>query len=233
MSGALRIETASVRRGGLEICRDVSITVPAGEITVLLGANGAGKSTLLDGVAGVLPLAGGRVVLDGRRIDALPVHRRAARGVAYVEQQRTVFARLTVAENLAVADGSPGAFARAAAVFPRLAAKRDVRAGLLSGGEQQMLLVARALATRPRFLLVDELSLGLGPGVVRVLVDALVALARDGAGILLVEQFVETALRVGTTAHVMQRGRIVRTAPCAEVLRDRASLLSPYLRGGE
>ncbi|WP_449282824.1 ABC transporter ATP-binding protein [Leucobacter sp.] len=232
MSDALLVQGVSVRRGGLPVCRDVSFTVPAGEITVLLGANGAGKSTLLDGISGLLPLAAGRVEIDGRRIDGLPVHRRAARGLAYVQQERSVFASLTVAQNLAVVDGSRAAFARACELFPRLAAKRDTRAGLLSGGEQQMLLVARALAGRPRFLLVDELSLGLGPSVVTALVDALAGLARKGVGILLVEQFVETALRVGTTAHILERGRVVRSAPCGELLRDRASLISPYLGGG-
>nr|WP_243752356.1 ATP-binding cassette domain-containing protein [Leucobacter weissii] len=196
------------------------MTVPPGEITVLLGANGAGKTTLLDGIAGVLPAAEGTVALAGRPIETLPVHRRAALGIAYVEQGRSVFSRLTVEQNLAVVDGSRDALGRAYEMFPRLAARRGVRAGLLSGGEQQMLVIARALATGPRILLVDELSLGLAPAVVRTLLGALADLADSGVGILLVEQFAEMALRIGSTAHLLRRGRVVRTAPCGELLRD-------------
>ncbi|MGO1173149.1 MAG: ABC transporter ATP-binding protein, partial [Actinomycetaceae bacterium] len=169
MSGALTIEALTVPRGELTICRDVDLEVPEGEITVLLGPNGAGKTTLLDGIAGVLPAESGSVTLAGRRLDRLPVHRRASAGLAYAEQGRSVFSRLTVAQNLAVVDRSRAALTRAFDLFPRLAERRDVRAGLLSGGEQQMLILARALATRPRILMVDELSLGLAPQAVRTL----------------------------------------------------------------
>lgn len=144
----LELRGVTVRRGEPTVCRDVSLSVPAGEITVLFGANGAGKTTLLDGIAGVLPVSG-EVVLDGERIDRLPMHRRVARGLAYVEQGHSLFSRLTVAQNLAVVDRSRETLERAFVLFPRLAGKHDVRAGLLSGGEQQMLMVARALATRP------------------------------------------------------------------------------------
>jgi len=233
MTGGLRVDGLTVQRGGLTICRDVSLVVPEGEITVLLGPNGAGKSTLLDGIAGVLPASGGSVALDGRRIDALPAYRRSARGLAYVEQGRSVFSRLTVAQNIGVVDRSGAALERAFELFPRLSGRRNVRAGLLSGGEQQMLIIARALATRPRILLIDELSLGLAPKIVHTLADALTALAATGIGILLVEQFAETALRIGTDAHILQRGRIVRSDPCGELLRDPAALASPYLQGGD
>jgi branched-chain amino acid transport system ATP-binding protein len=228
----LHVSGLTLRRGGLTICRDVSLAVPPGEITVLLGANGAGKTTLLDGIAGVIPAAAGSVSLGRRRISALPMHRRAALGLAYVEQGRSVFAGLTVAQNLAVVDRSRRVLERAFELFPRLAERRDVRAGLLSGGEQQMLIIARALATRPSTMLIDELSLGLAPRVVRGLAETLQRLAASGIGVLLVEQFAETALRVGTTAHIMQRGRIVRTERCETLLRDRASTLSPYFLGG-
>lgn len=221
----------TVKRGDLTICRDVSLTVPPGEITVLLGANGAGKSTLLDGLAGVAPVVAGAIHLGGARIDTLPPHRRARRGLAYVEQGRTVFGGLTVRQNLAVVDGSRGAEERAFELFPRLAAVRDQRAGLLSGGEQQMLVIARALAAGPRVLLVDELSLGLAPRVVRTLLEALAGLAATGVGVLLVEQFAQLALQVGTTAHVMQQGRIVRSAACTDVLVDREALLSSHYLG--
>lgn len=231
--GGLRVEGLTVKRGGLTICREVSLDVPEGEITVLLGANGAGKTTLLDGIAGVAAAAAGSISLAGRRIDAMPPHRRAACGLSYIEQGRSVFSRLTVAQNLAVVDRSRQTLERAFELFPQLAERRGVRAGLLSGGEQQMLIVARALATRPRVLLVDELSLGLAPRVVRTLMGVLEGLAESGTGILLVEQFAETALRAGTTAHIMQRGRIVRTERCEELLRDRRSLLSSHYLGAD
>ena len=231
MTGELRVEGLTVKRGDLTICRDVDLTVPEGEITVLLGPNGAGKTTLLDGISGVLPAAAGSISLGVRSIDAMPVHRRASLGLSYVEQGRSVFSRLTVAQNLAVVDRCQHALDEAFELFPRLADKRNVRAGLLSGGEQQMLIIARALATRPKMLLVDELSLGLAPRVVRTLMGTLVKLAKSGMGILLVEQYAEVALRVGTTAHVMERGQIVHTERCSALWRDRVSLVSPYYLG--
>lgn len=231
MTGGLKLEGLTVKRGDLAICLDTNFTVPEGEITVLLGANGAGKTTLLDGIAGVLPIASGSVVLGGHQINGMPVHRRAARGLAYIEQGRSVFARLTVAQNLAVVDRSQRALEQAFELFPRLADRQNIRAGLLSGGEQQMLIVARALAAGPRVLLVDELSLGLAPPMVRTLMETLTGLAESGVAILLVEQFAEMALRVGTTAHIMQRGRIVRSARCSTLLKDRVSLVSPYYSG--
>ncbi|BDI22525.1 ABC transporter ATP-binding protein [Herbiconiux sp. L3-i23] len=229
MTGGLHVSALTLRRGGLTICRNISLVVPEGEITVLLGANGAGKTTLLDGIAGVIPPADGAVTLQGRRIDTMTMHRRARHGLAYIEQGRSVFGHLTVTQNIAVVDRSPSALRRAFELFPRLAEKRTTRAGLLSGGEQQMLVIARALATRPRLLLVDELSLGLAPMVVNSLMQTLADLASTGVGVLLVEQFAEQALAIGTTAHIMQGGRIVRSAPCVDLLSDRAALAAPYL----
>jgi branched-chain amino acid transport system ATP-binding protein len=228
MSDGLRAEGLTVNRGDLTVCRNVTLTVPRGEITVLLGANGAGKTTLLDGIAGVLGGTVGAVTLGGRRIDTMPMHRRAAQGLAYVEQGRSVFTRLTVAQNLGVVDHSPQALTHAFTLFPRLEQKRDVPAGLLSGGEQQMLMIARALATGPKILLVDQLSLGLAPRTVHALMQTLASLADSGMGILLVEQFVDLALRLGTTAHIMQHGKIVRSELCSVLLQDRASIVQPY-----
>ncbi len=227
----LTVDGLTVQRGGLMVCHEVSLRVPAGEITVLLGANGAGKSSLLDGVAGLLPASAGTIHLGAQRIDGWPAHRRAAAGIGYVEQGRTVFGQLTVAQNIAVVDRSRDAFDRACALFPQLAERRDVRAGVLSGGEQQMLVIARALATRPRFLLVDELSLGLAPQLAATLIDALAELAAAGTGVLLVEQFAELALRVGTSAYVLQRGRVVLHESCAVLRADPARLGSAYLFG--
>ncbi|MGK0722355.1 ABC transporter ATP-binding protein [Leucobacter sp. W1478] len=227
----LRMDGLTVKRGEFKICRDVTLAVPAGEITVLLGANGAGKTTLLDAIAGVLPADSGTIELDGHRIHAVPPHRRAARGLAYIEQGRTVFSKLTVAQNLAVVDRSRQGRERAFELFPRLADKQNLRAGLLSGGEQQMLIIARALATGPRILLVDELSLGLAPRTTQTLMGTLSSLAASGMGILLVEQFAEMALQIGTTAHIMQRGRIVESESCEVLLRDRGSRIRDALFG--
>ena len=232
MTVGLELRGLTVKRGALTICRDIQFTVPLGEITVLLGANGAGKTTLLDGIVGLAPLAAGEIWMGERRIDGMPVYRRAAQGLAYVEQGRSLFSRLTVAQNIAVVDRSRAALAKALALFPQLAEKMDVRADRLSGGEQQMLVIARALATRPSILIIDELSLGLAPKVVGTLIGVLAELARQGMGILLVEQFAEAALRVGTTAHIMQGGRIARSESCATLLQDHASVLSPYFLAG-
>lgn len=229
MTAGLSVEHLTLRRGELTICTDISLTVPPGEITVLLGANGAGKSTLLDGIAGVITPAAGTVTLGGRRIDRLPVYKRAALGLGYVEEGRSVFAELTVAENISVVDRSRSALTDTFDLFPQLVARRDTRAGLLSGGEQQMLVIARAITARPRLLLIDELSLGLAPRMVSLLMESLTELTRRGVGVLLVEQFVEAALRIGSTAHVMQRGRIVRAESCSVLLQDHQALATPYL----
>lgn len=230
ISSSLEIDNLTIRRGDLTICRDITLSVPAGEITLLLGANGAGKTTLLDGVAGAIPVTGG-VQLNGERIERSPMHRRVARGLSYVEQGRNVFTRLTVAQNLAIVDCDPAVLDRTVSLFPSLAEKHDVRAGFLSGGEQQMLIIARALATNPKFLLIDELSLGLAPRIVSTLVDALVSLAHAGVGILLVEQYVDMALEVGSMAHIMERGRIVRSEHSSVLRQDRASLVAKHFLG--
>ena len=222
-TSGLKVKGLTIKRGDLTICRDIDLTIPGGEITVLLGANGAGKTTLLDGIAGVLPAAAGSILLGAHSLAGLPVHRRASLGLSYIEQGRSVFFRLTVAQNLAVVDRSRHTRDEAFELFPRLADKRNVRAGLLSGGEQQMLIIARALATRPTMLLVDELSLGLAPRAVRMLMDTLVKLAESGIGVLLVEQYAEVALRIGTTAHVLERGRIVHSERCSTLLHSRVS----------
>lgn len=225
----LTVAGLTVKRGGLTICDDVSLDVPTGEVTVLLGANGAGKSTLLDGVAGVLPGSSGQVRLASTRIDRWPRHRRARAGLGYVEQGRTVFSRLTVAQNILVADPGGSSLREALEMFPQLREKVSTRAGLLSGGEQQMLLIARAMARRPRILMIDELSLGLAPRVVSDLMTVVADLARAGTGVLLVEQFASLALKIGTTAHLLERGRIARTESCSQLLQYPSILENAYL----
>lgn len=227
----LHVKRLTVNVGVVPACVEVSLSVLPGEITAVLGANGSGKSMMLAGIAGTIAAHGGAILLDGARIDGLPAYRRAQLGLAYVEQGRGVFARLTVAQNLRLVERSESVFERAFELFPGLARRRDVAAGLLSGGEQQMLVIARALATEPRVLIVDEFSRGLAPRVVAAVMAALRSLAERGMGVLLVEQFAEQALRVSTTVHIMSRGVISRTASSAELLENTRTLRELYQLG--
>ncbi|QKG21436.1 ABC transporter ATP-binding protein [Actinomadura verrucosospora] len=227
---SLELDGVSVGRGGAPIVRDVSLAVPAGEVTVLLGPNGAGKTTLLEAVAGVLPIASGRITGDGDDIVRLDRVRRARRGIALVEQGRTVFAQLTVAENLRAVRRGPAAD-RALEPFPELRRRMDVRAGLLSGGEQQMVVLARALAMSPSVLLIDEMSLGLAPVIVKRLLPAVRALADGGVAVLLVEQFATLALGIADTAHVLAGGRLTHSGPAAPLRKTPDVLHAAYLGG--
>lgn len=216
-----------VRRAGAPVLSDVYLVAPAGEVTVLLGSNGAGKTTLIEAISGVIPADSGTIALDGvdqRRVGRM---RRARKGLAHVEQGHRVFPGLTVEENLRVAGrGRPPADAYA--LFPSLQRRKDVSAGALSGGEQQMLALARALGTEPSVLLVDEMSLGLAPAITAELLPLLDRMAREGVAVLLVEQFASLALRYGTTAYVMAKGRISDSAPCADLLADSPRLHRAY-----
>lgn len=224
----LEITDLVVRRGGLTVVHGISLTAEAGAVTVLLGANGAGKTSLLESVSGTLPSRSGHVTLNGERLDGTRPVRRTERGIAHVEQGRTVFGRLTVEENLKVAgDATDEAYT----LFPELERRRDVRAGLLSGGEQQMLVIARALMSRPKVILLDEMSLGLAPIVVRRLLRTVRALADDGMAVLLVEQFAALALSVGDAAYVLRRGRVVHEGTCADLRQNPDRLRAAYLGG--
>ncbi|NUT94966.1 MAG: ABC transporter ATP-binding protein [Saccharothrix sp.] len=212
----LSIEDVSVDRAGLTIVRGVSLNVHAGEVVALLGANGAGKTTLLEGVSGAVPIARGRIVLDGERVDRVRPWRRSRKGLGHVEQGRAVFAEMSTLDNLRAAahDVEP-----VFELFPELRKRVDVPAGLLSGGEQQMVAVGRALLRRPRVVLVDEMSLGLAPVVVRRLARAVRELADSGVGVLLVEQFAALALEIADRAYVMARGEVVSQALDEDHLR--------------
>jgi len=205
---------------------DVDLSVHEGEVVVLLGANGAGKTTTLLTLSGDHPASAGEVALLGAPTRA-PLSVRARMGLAMVPEDRSVFSGLTVRENLRVARSDQG---RALGLFPELVPLIDRRAGLLSGGEQQILSLARALARAPRILLADELSMGLAPTVVKRLLEAVSDAARtQGVGVLLVEQHAQQALRVADRVLVMRRGRIVLDAPAQEVRGDPSRLEEAYL----
>jgi branched-chain amino acid transport system ATP-binding protein len=196
------------------VVRGLDLEVARGEVIALLGPNGAGKTTTLLTLGGDLPALAGEVTVRGRTGHA-PLHRRAREGLSFVTEERSVFMRLTVAENLRVGRCDK---ARALELFPELEPLMDRTAGLLSGGEQQILTLARALARRPSILLADELSLGLAPLVVRRLLRAVRRAAdEDGLGVVLVEQQVEQAVDIADRIYVMTRGTVVLEGPASEV----------------
>jgi ABC-type branched-subunit amino acid transport system ATPase component len=226
---ALSVRDLSAGYGDATVVEGVDLQVEAGEIVALLGPNGAGKTTTLLAVSGALPRSAGTVEVLGlpRRPGA---HRQARRGVAHVLADRRVFAGLTAADNLRLARASDDALAEVLDLLPALRPRLGQRAGALSGGEQQMLALARALVMRPRLLVVDELSLGLAPRVVRELLDTLASMSRErGTAILLAEQHAELALSVAQRAYVIVAGRIVATAPAEQLAADPQRLADAYL----
>jgi branched-chain amino acid transport system ATP-binding protein len=236
MSGPL-LEVCDLRAGygGSVVVRDLSLTVEPGQVAALLGPNGAGKTTTLLTVAGLVPALGGAVRLLGEPIDARAPERNVRRGLGYVTEDRGLFGCLTVRDNLRLAahDGrhASGAVAEATALFPALAPLIDRRAGLLSGGEQQMLAIARALVGRPRLLLIDEMSLGLAPRIVDQLAGVIRRVADErGIGVLLVEQHVPVALAIADAAVVLVHGEVVARGAAAD-LADGAQLLQASYLG--
>jgi branched-chain amino acid transport system ATP-binding protein len=225
---ALVVSELIVNRAGLPVVRGASLIVEPASVSVLLGANGAGKTTLLEALSGVTPHAGGKIALAGEAIENLRTGARARRGLGHVEQGRTVFRTLTTDENLRAAHRAADT-REAYALFPELEKRRNVRAGLLSGGEQQMLVIARALLTRPKAILIDEMSAGLAPVVVGRLMAAVRKLADGGLAVLLVEQFAALALGIGDRAYVLRRGQIVYDGACPALARAPELLHRLYL----
>ena len=225
----LSVEDVTIERAGLAVVRSVSLTVTPGEVTVLLGANGAGKTTLLEGVSGATRVRSGAITLDGKRIERLRAWHRARLGLAHVEQNRTVFRELSVIDNLRAGCRDDASIAEAFELFPALRKQSRVAAGLLSGGEQQMLVISRALLGRPSVLLIDEMSLGLAPVVLERLASAVRALADTGVGVLLVEQFATLALSIADHAYVLAKGEIVFAGGAAELAGDEDRLRALYL----
>jgi branched-chain amino acid transport system ATP-binding protein len=231
----LELDDVQCSYGHIHALRGISLTVDEGEIVTLIGANGAGKSTTLNAISGLVPLQGGHIRLRGEDLRGIPAHEIVSRGVVQVPEGRRVFARLTVEENLkmggyTVRDQAKvrNGVERAFEMFPRLKERRGQVAGTLSGGEQQMLAIGRALMSDLRVLLLDEPSMGLAPVLVEGIFDTIQRLHREGTTILLVEQNARMALQVADRGYVIETGRIV-LADSAASLRENAMIQKVYL----
>ncbi len=223
----LTLENISVSYGAIRALKGVSMHVEAGEVVTLIGANGAGKTTTLRTITGLLSPVEGRIIFEGQDISGRPTHQLVARGISMSPEGRGVFANLTVRENLQM-----GAYLKkdrreiqedmenGFRLFPRLKEREQQKAGTLSGGEQQMLAMARALMSRPRLLLLDEPSLGLAPLVVHKIFEAIDEIRGEGTTILLVEQNAHAALKHSDRAYVLETGRIVMEGPSKDLAAD-------------
>ena len=235
---ALRATGVSCGYGKLQVLHDVTVEVSPGEIVALVGPNGAGKTTLLKALSGEMGVTGGKVCLEDEDITGWSIRQRLVSGVAHIAEHRHLFPNLSVRDNLLLGQVAtrrkPGArpandlIAGIVALFPVLGERMGSAAGTLSGGQQQMLAIGRGLMAEPTMLLLDEPSLGLAPGVVERLLDAFRALAGMNVGILLVEQYVESALEVSTRGYVLRAGRISMSGVSPELLGDRDQLVSAY-----
>jgi branched-chain amino acid transport system ATP-binding protein len=237
-SAVLSLEGLTVARAGRAVVREVSFQIPSGEVTALLGPNGAGKSSLVLAVAGVLRAEAGSIKLDQGELAGRRPEKIRAAGVAVVPEGRRLLSELTVEENLSVAtyalsraEAKTG-LSHALELFPELEARRGVRGRLLSGGEQQMLVLAQALVSQPKFMLIDELSLGLAPVVLQRLIPRIRTVADSGVGVLLIEQFATVALGLANGVHIMEGGTL-RFSGLASELKEKPELLqSAYLLRG-
>ena len=222
----LSIDNLTCAYGRIEVLHGISMAIRAGEIATLIGANGAGKTTLLRAISGVQPITGGDIRLEGRSIASLQSHARVALGISHVPEGRQLFAPLSVEDNLKLGAWSRPAteaaseLARVYALFPMLAEMRQMPAGTLSGGQQQMLAIGRGLMAKPRLLLLDEPSMGLAPILVEQIFEAIRGLRRDGMTILLVEQNAYAALAIADQAYVLETGRMTMSGTAAAIKND-------------
>ncbi|CAO3381515.1 ABC transporter ATP-binding protein [Azospirillum argentinense] len=231
----LEVRDLTVRMGPQEILRGVSLDVAEGAIVAVLGANGVGKTTLMRALSGIYRTSGGATVFDGEDMTDSPSHEVVRRGLAQAPEGRQIFGTMTVRENLLLGGRTlrhdrAARMERMLELFPRLRERLTQKAGSLSGGEQQMLCIARALMSKPRLLLLDEPSLGLAPMVVKQIFDLLVQIRGEGTSILLVEQNARAALRVADHAYVMEAGRVTLSGSAADLAAD-PRVRAAYLGG--
>jgi branched-chain amino acid transport system ATP-binding protein len=225
MSALLEIENLELAYGQVAVCRDISLRLERGEIVALIGANGAGKSTTLRAIAGVLLPKRGTIIFGGQDVTAMPSHERSRLGIALVPEGRHVFPFLTVRENLELGGfnvrNDPTKIRQRMdsvfAMFPRLSERSSQNAGTLSGGEQQMLVLGRAMMSEPQLLCLDEPSLGLAPIVVQDIFQKIQAINRAGTSLLLVEQNARYAFETASRGYVLQTGSVIASGPCAEL----------------
>jgi len=231
----LELKNVTVKYGPVVAVRDLSLLVKEGSITALLGANGSGKTSVLMAIAGLNRISSGQILFNEERIDLIPAYEIVRRGLVLCPDSKLIFQNMTVFENLKV-----GAYTRKGdikkdledifSIFPRLKERLKQLSGTLSGGERQMLAIARALMAKPRFLMLDEPSMGLAPNLVREIMKAIQMINRTGVTILLVEQNAYSALKVAHYAYVLQTGRIVIQSAAEELLKDR-KIIEGYLGG--
>ena len=221
----LSVRDLRVAYGAIEAIKGISLDVEEGQVVTLIGTNGAGKTTTLRTLSGLLKPVAGEVTFEGERLDELPAHEIVTKGIAHSPEGRRIFPLMTVEENLEL-----GAYSRRDAIasdveavftrFPRLLERRAQKAGTLSGGEQQMLAIGRALMSRPRLLMLDEPSMGLSPIMIQLIFDTIAELKAAGTTILLVEQNASAALALADYGYVLETGRVVLEGPGAELLTD-------------
>ena len=223
----LELQRLEVAYGGIKAVKGIDLVVATGELVCLIGANGAGKTTTLKAIAGLLPVPAAAIRYDGAPVGSVRAFELVRRGLALVPEGRGVFGQLTVAENLGMgayvrsdAAAVKDDLARVFSLFPRLAERRGQSAGTLSGGEQQMLAIGRALMSRPKLLLLDEPSMGLAPLMVQKIFETILAVAKEGVTILLVEQNARLALEVSGRGYVMETGQITLSGPARDLLTD-------------
>ncbi|MBV8423962.1 MAG: ABC transporter ATP-binding protein [Candidatus Eremiobacteraeota bacterium] len=230
---SLSLHGVAAGYGDATVIREVSLEVPDGAVVALLGRNGAGKSTTLKTIVGLVPPRAGEIVLDGARIDGRPAHVVNRRGIAYVPEERRIFSELTVDEHLLIAQrpNTPWPLDRIFALFPQLHALRRRRGRFLSGGEQQMLAIARALVTGPKLLLLDEPSQGLAPVIVDAVIASVHQMRAEGLSILLVEQDLSIALHLAAQVYILETGEVVYGGSAAD-LQNRDDLQAKYLGVG-
>jgi branched-chain amino acid transport system ATP-binding protein len=231
----LEVKDIAVYYGKIAALKDVSLEVDSGEIVALIGANGAGKTTTLKTISGLRPLSSGRVSFDGQDISRMPGHKRVVIGIGQAPEGRGIFPGMSVQENLLM-----GAYARKGSkdadlaevyeLFPRLAERKSQFGGTMSGGEQQMLAIGRALMAKPKVLLLDEPSMGLAPMLVNQIFSIISEINRRGTTVLLVEQNAAQALQLADRAYVLETGRVVKSAPAHDLLND-PQVQAAYLGG--